>query len=162
MNEENRWATVVPIDGSGDEAIEIAGLMESVWGGQQSVPAWTERLRAEVSRSGSSDGQAFKAVRNGVAVGFARVRRSAADPSIWGFAGLSVHPSHRRRGVAAALLSSCIGYAAAHGGKVIRSDTEANNHASVSFHLSQGLSADGGFEAADGGGKRAFSRDILA
>ena len=74
--------------------------------------------------------------------------------------GLTVHPDHRKLGIARGLVRACIRFAGSRGASVIRSMTHRDNQASIAFHRAVGFADEDGFVAPDGDEKVAFSMAV--
>lgn len=122
------------------DSMTLAKLASRMW---EHDPAELEPEFAELTES--SEAACFLAVNDEKPVGFAQCQLrhdyvKGCETSPVGFLeGIYVDDSHRRGGVARALLSACEDWARSVGCTEFASDCELDNHDSLAWHLKAGF-----------------------
>ena len=146
------------------DARDIAELGIVAWGGNPTEDAVAERARrlhAEMEHADPDTLGMFVARIRRTIVGFAKVQQDAHNPAEWLWVALVVHPDHRRKGIARALFDASVAYARKRGTTMLRSETHAENAASIAVHENLGFHNDGPFKCPyDGDEKVAFSLSL--
>jgi L-amino acid N-acyltransferase YncA len=141
----------------------VATLNDLAWGGQSNEKAIrkkVEKLRKRISQL-PPDRQGMIIGRSaGTIVGYCRVVQDERDATCWVLRELVVHPDWRRRAVGKTVVIWAISYAKARGATIMRSQTHADNLASVAFHEAMGFQNEGPFVGEDGDRLVGFSLDL--
>ena len=122
------------------DSMALAVLASRMW---EHDPTELEPKFAELTAS--PEAACFLAIDDDNAVGFAQCQLrhdyvEGCDTSPVGFLeGIYVDDSHRRSGVARALLSACEDWARSVGCTEFASDCELDNHDSLAWHLKAGF-----------------------
>ena len=154
---------IAPVRATTSDAEQVARVLAIAWGKAPDNPQVhinAAKLKEEFQQIDPTDRQVYKAIRDGEVVGFARIRKSSDDPETWWFAGLAVHPSCRRRGVASALLHRCTEHAKSQGAKRVWSWSHSDNQESLGWHRSVGFTEEEESTAEDGDRKVRFSLSL--
>jgi len=114
-------------------------------------------LERELEQSDPDTKRVLVAKKSEVIIGIGRVERTSDDPGAWMVFGLAVHPDYRRQGIGRALVHASVGFARSRGARTVRSETHADNRASIAFHESVGFAHGRCFTAPDGDEILAFS-----
>ena len=140
MNPPDKTARFTITHGQTEDLPAVARLAAQMW----DHPA--AELEAEFSAlPGDPDGTIFTAKSGGAVVGFAqcRLRRDYVEGTstspVGYLEGIFVAPTHRHRGIAAALLRACEAWAREKGCTEFASDCELENTPSLRFHRSLGF-----------------------
>jgi GNAT superfamily N-acetyltransferase len=144
------WEIAFPMD---VDTEALARLLIVAWGHQPTTDEVSEkalRLRAELDGLDPARRAVVVAGDPSDPAGWCKTWRDETDAKTWWFAGLVVDPNRRRQGIATALERRVEVYAKDHGAEVLRSQTHADNSASIQFHEAIGYVNDGETTATDG------------
>ena len=144
------WEAASPMD---VDTKALARLMIVAWGRRPTtdeISKKAERLHAELSGLEPARRAVIVAGDLSDPAGWCKAWQDQTDPKTWWFAALVVHPSRRRQGIATALARKAAVYAKDHGAEILRSQTHADNSASIQFHEAIGFINDGEMTAPDG------------
>ncbi len=144
------WVATSPAD---VDSVALVRLAMMAWGRRPAADELsrkTERLQVELDSLDPACRVIVVAGAPAAPVGWCQTWQDDADRQTWWLVGVVVDPSRRRRGIATALARKVETYARDHGAAMLRSQTHADNPASIQFHQAMGFVNDGELSAPDG------------
>ena len=131
----------------------VAALSMLAWAGKVDEAGVRQRARRLGKRLAGTEATGHfmvMAQMGGELVGFGRIVRLDAEPGSWRLEGIVVHPGHRRKGIATAIVRCAIACARAHGATAVESQVHIDNAPSAALHERLNFANGGVFTDEDG------------